>query len=146
MKITPTALHCVRRSIGVGLVAMVCGTVFSAAAQDRGEKLRRYEADRQACLSGKSSQTLDSCMKEAKAFLNERAGSNPSVSAEQLQRNALLRCDALTGDERAACVARIRGEGTVSGSVAGGGILREIVTTEVLTTEPKRPASADTVK
>ena len=85
-------------------------------------------------------------MKEAKAVFDERAGSNPTVSAEQLQRNAFLRCDALAGDERVACVARIRGEGTVSGSVAGGGILRELVTTEVMPSEPKSPASADTVK
>ena len=146
MKITPSAFHLIRRSIGVGLVAISFVTVFTAGAQDRGEKLRRYEADRQVCLSGKSSQTLDSCMKEARAIMDERAGSNPSVSAEQLQRNALLRCNAFTGDERVACVARIRGEGTMSGSVAGGGILRELVTTEVLAAEPKKPGSADTGK
>ena len=142
MKITPSTLHLIRRSIGLGLTVMVCGHVFTAAAQDHSEKLRRYEADRQACLSGKSNQTFDSCMKEAKAALNEPAGATPVVSAEQLKRNAMLRCDALAGDERTACVARIHGEGTVSGSVAGGGVLREIVTTERLPPQPQKPASA----
>ncbi|MEO7339093.1 MAG: hypothetical protein ABIV63_21160, partial [Caldimonas sp.] len=42
-----------------------------------------------------------------------------------LRRNAKDRCDALSGDERSDCVARMKGEGTTSGSVAGGGILRE---------------------
>ena len=144
MKLSSSALHLIRHSVGIGLVAIACGSAFTAEAQDRGDKLRRFEADRQACLSGKTSQTLDSCLKEAKAFLDERADANPPLSAEQLQRNALLRCDALTGDERAACVARIRGQGTVSGSVAGGGVLRELVTTAVVATEPQRPASAST--
>ncbi len=146
MKTARNTFHVVRRGIGVGLIAMACAQALTAAAQDQSEKLRRFEADRQACLSGKSSQTFDSCMKEAKAFLNARAGSNPTVSAEQLERNAVSRCDPLTGDERTACVARIRGEGTVSGSVAGGGIVREIVTPEAAASDPKRPASAVTGK
>jgi hypothetical protein len=33
----------------------------------------------------------------------------------------------LSGDERLACQARMEGMGTTSGSVAGGGVLREIV-------------------
>lgn len=141
MKIASTTRHLLRRSIGIGLVAMVCGHAVTAGAQDRSEKLRRYEADRQACLKGQTNQTTDACLKEAKALLEERPGATPSLSAEQLQRNAMARCDALTGDERTACVARIRGEGAVSGSVAGGGILREIVITE-----PVKPAPAGTAK
>ena len=142
MKITPSTLHLIRRSIGLGLTVMVCGHVFTAAAQNPSEKQRRYEADRQVCLSGKSNQTFDSCMKEAKAALKEPASAIPTVSAEQLRRNAMLRCDALTGDQRTACVGRIQGEGTVSGSVAGGGVLREIVTTERVPGEPQKPASS----
>ena len=142
MTTTSNPFHVIRRSIGFGLVAVVCGHVLSAGAQSQSEKLRRFEADRQVCLSGQSNQNFDSCMKEAKAFLDARPGSNPTVSAQQLQRNALLRCEPLTGDERAACVARMHGEGTVSGSVAGGGILREVVTTEVAASAPKLPASA----
>ena len=37
----------------------------------------------------------------------------------------------LPDEERQACEARIRGLGTTSGSVAGGGILRQLVTIEV---------------
>jgi len=38
----------------------------------------------------------------------------------------------------------MNGEGTISGSVAGGGILRELVTTEVVPSAPQKPASVDT--
>ncbi|APW44264.1 hypothetical protein RS694_18180 [Rhodoferax saidenbachensis] len=126
----------------MGLVLLACGQVFSAAAQDRNDKQRRFEADRQACLGGAFGQSYESCMREAHAVRNERPGANPSVSPEQLERNSLLRCDALTGDEHTACVARIRGAGTTSGSVAAGGILRERVTTEVVPSPPQQPASS----
>jgi hypothetical protein len=137
MKNSASALQIFRRYAGVGMVVMVCGSAFTAQAQDRNERLRRFEVDRQACLSGKSSQTFDSCMKEARAEFAEPPGSSPPVSSEQLQRNAQMRCEHLTGEYRTACLARMRGEGTVSGSVAGGGILRELVTTEVLPANPQ---------
>ena len=141
MKISTNTLHWMRRSMAIGLVAIACGHAATAAAQDRSEKLRRYEADRQACLNGQSSQTMEACLKEAKAALDERPGATPALSTAQLQSNAMARCEALAGDERTACVARIRGEGSVSGSVAGGGILREIVITE-----PVKPAPTGTGK
>jgi hypothetical protein len=142
MKTSPKTLQVLRRGVGVVMVVLVCGQVFSVAAQDRSEKQRRFEADRQACLGGKTGQTYASCMREAHAVLADPASSTAPVSAEQLQRNALARCDAQTGDEQVACIARIRGEGTVSGSVTGGGVLRELVTTEIVPTPPQKPASA----
>lgn len=146
MKPTPSASRFLRRIVGIGIVSLLCGQALSVAAQDRSEKLRRFEADRQACVSGSSGQVFESCMKEAKAVLAERPGDNPTVSADQLQRNASIRCAALTGEDHAACVARMRGEGTVSGSVAGGGVLRELVTTEVVASPPQKPASASSSK
>ena len=85
-------------------------------------------------------------MKEAKAVFVEQPDSSPPISAEQLQRNTQLRCEPLTGDDRAACMARMRGEGTVSGGVAGGGILRELITIEVVPAHPQKPASAGVTK
>ncbi len=146
MKTSANALQAFRRCIGIGMAAVLCGSVVTAQAQDRNERLRRFETDRQACHSGNTNQTFDSCMKEAKAVLEERPGSSPRVSAEQMQRNAQLRCEPLTGEARTACLARMRGEGSVSGGVAGGGVLRELITTEVLPTNPQKPASAGITK
>lgn len=146
MKITPSALHFVRRSTGFGLMAIFCGHLFAAEPQDRGEKLRRFEADRQACRSGKSGQDFATCMKEAEAVLADRGKSSPAASTAQLQSDAVARCGVFTGDEHTACLARIQGNGTVSGSVAGGGILRETVTTEIVPADAQTPASSDTKK
>ncbi len=44
----------------------------------------------------------------------------------QFERNRLARCDVHQGEDRELCLRRMRGEGTVSGSVEGGGILREL--------------------
>lgn len=142
MKTASSTLQVFHRIVGIGMVVLACGQVFSVAAQDRSEKLRRFDADRQACRSGQSGQAFEPCMQEARAVLAQRPGSSPSVSPEQLQRGSLVRCEALAGEDRAACVARMRGEGTTSGSIAAGGILRELVTTEELPSPPQAPASA----
>ena len=44
----------------------------------------------------------------------------------EFERNRLARCDRHTGEDRDYCLRRMKGEGTVSGSVEGGGILREL--------------------
>lgn len=137
MKSPTSAFQVFRRGVGVAMVVLVCGQAVGVAAQDRSEKKRRFEADRQACLLGKTGQSYQSCMREAHAVLADKPSSIAPTSAEQLQRNALARCDAQTGDDHAACVARVRGEGTVSGSVAGGGILHELVTPEVAPDSPQ---------
>jgi hypothetical protein len=137
MKIASNALQVFYRGVSIGMVTLVCGQVFSVAAQDRSEKQLRFEADRQACLSGTSGQAFEPCMKEAKAVLALRPDAKPSASPEKLQRDSTGRCEFLTGEDRVACAARMRGEGTVSGSIAGGGILRELVTTEVMPSSPQ---------
>jgi hypothetical protein len=137
MKTAKPTLQGFRRGIGVAMVVLVCGQAFSVAAQSRSEKMRRFEADRQACLLGRTGQAYQSCMREAHAVLADKPSSAAPTSAEQLERNAQARCDAQTGDDHAACVARVRGGGTVSGSVAGGGILHELVTPEVAPNPPQ---------
>ncbi|OYU43216.1 MAG: hypothetical protein CFE44_19605 [Burkholderiales bacterium PBB4] len=103
---------------------------FFAWASDSAslEKTRRYQEDRQACMRGETNQVLDACLKEAKANFNERPGSSMEFSVDQLRRNASLRCDALNGVDRDDCLARMRGEGVIRGSVSSGGIYRELVT------------------
>ena len=61
----------------------------------------------------------------------------------QFQSNAAARCDVLSGEDKAACQARMMGYGSTSGSVAGGGVLREVETVVMppgagtVTIEPK---------
>jgi hypothetical protein len=145
MPAVPSAQQSIRRCVGIAMVALLCAHVATVAAQDRGERARRFEADQRACQDGKSGQAFEPCMKEARAVQAQRLDSTPSADAEQLRRNGLMRCDALKGDDRVACDARMRGEGTVSGSVAGGGILRELITTDAPDGAPPKPAPAESV-
>ena len=113
-------LLCVSQSFAAGKDATTRATAEAQA---------RYRQDIAACDSGQSTQDLNACRLEARNVLAQsRRGTQASAPGE-LASNARLRCKAHEGDARSACEARIRGEGTTSsGSVGGGGILRETVT------------------
>ncbi len=51
------------------------------------------------------------------------------IDPEQALANALQRCAALPPFYRTDCEARVRGQGLTSGSVIGGGIVSETITT-----------------
>lgn len=60
---------------------------------------------------------------------NARGSQLTPVSDEQAQANALLRCARLPEFYKVDCEARVKGQGEVSGSVIGGGLVKETVTT-----------------
>jgi hypothetical protein len=95
----------------------------------------RYRQDRAVCDAGASPQDLATCRKEAGAALQAaRQGtlSDQGTGRDNYAGNALARCGPLPEAERADCFERMLGKGTVSGSVAGGGLLRELTTTTVI--------------
>ncbi len=59
---------------------------------------------------------------------------------EQYLRNALARCERLSGGYKQACEDRVRGGGTSTGSVEGGGIVRESEIRGDLLPLPAQPA------
>ena len=84
-----------------------------------------YQSEMNACMSGATQQARDDCTKEAR---NAHADKARGVLDTQgsLQSNAMGRCDVFqSGEDRAACQARVLGMGPVDGSVAAGGLLRE---------------------
>jgi len=94
----------------------------SASAQSR------YQQDRAACLDSSSQQDRSSCLREAGAVKAEPIrGPAARETADDRARNALQRCNNLPAEMRDPCERRVRGEGTASGSVAAGGVLRELV-------------------
>lgn len=87
-----------------------------------------YQQDRAACLDSSSQHDRGSCLREAGAVRAESTrGRTARETADDRARNALQRCSKLPGEMRDLCERRVQGEGTVSGSVAGGGVLRELV-------------------
>lgn len=88
-----------------------------------------YEQDRAACMRMDAQQDRASCLREAAAVRAE--GKNRKTlgdTPESRLQNALKRCVDLPPDNKSTCERMVRGEGTVSGSVAGGGVIRELVT------------------
>ncbi|NMM36746.1 MAG: hypothetical protein HHJ09_04420 [Glaciimonas sp.] len=113
------------------LMLLVLNTAFAAtaamAASNTSDADARYQADRAICNSGQSNQDRATCLKEAGAARQESKKGQLDSGKGTYQQNALIRCNALPADERDACQRRIEGEGTTSGSVRSGGLLRELV-------------------
>ena len=115
------------------LALLLLGSAAAQAqgAQDARQREREYQQDRQLCLSGQSNQDQATCLREAGAVRQQNTAAQSQASAEEMAANALRRCDVFNGDARQSCLARMQGQGSVQGSAAAGGILREL-------TEPVR--------
>lgn len=94
-----------------------------------------------ACTDGTTNEDRTTCLKEAGAAKLEAQRGNLTTPASAADQNALQRCDALPPADKETCRLRIMGAGTTSGSVAGGGVLREIVT--VVPSAPTAPIAPD---
>lgn len=132
--------------------ALATAATLAAAQGSPATPQERYQADRAACLSGNTNQDRATCLREAGAAMQDaRQGRlDNGAMAQTYQRNAEMRCSPLPPDERQSCLMRMHGEGATSGSVAAGGIyreLREIVPADdpnAMTAPTTRPGSAPT--
>jgi hypothetical protein len=87
-----------------------------------------YRSEMQACATGHTQQDRDTCMKEARNAAAEKNRGRLETYGMN-EQHAMARCDVhSTGEDRAACQARVMGMGSVDGSVAGGGLIREVET------------------
>ena len=124
--------------------AAFCGLgalLFAGSAFAADTPQSAYQRERAACMSGQSHQDRATCLKEAGAALVEAKRGGLTGAGP----NATQRCEALTGDEYTACVARMKGAGVVKGSVEGGGVYRELTTREVLPAGSPPPQTVTTV-
>lgn len=87
-----------------------------------------YQSELQACLSGNTQQSRADCLLEARnANAEKQRGRLESYGSHE--SHALARCEVhQVAEDKAACRARIAGMGEAEGSVAGGGLLREVET------------------
>lgn len=127
---------------------LLCGVAQAAppAPTVSGAELKaaraRYAQDAAACRSGQSTQDLATCLREAGAALAEARRGSLGSGPEPHEANRLRRCDPLPEDQRKDCIARMQGQGTTSGSVASGGIYRELVTRETGTAAAPAPGAS----
>jgi len=107
--------------------ALLCaGCLFGGSAWTQGTATQA-ERDRAACDGVQ--QDREACRREAGAARQE-AQRGGLTSGDQAEQNALARCQLLQpAADRADCEARVRGAASsTSGSVMGGGVIRETVT------------------
>ena len=119
---------------------LACLGASASAAPTTGTAGSRYQQERANCLSGETAESRSDCLREAGAARAEGARLGSGESEELYEHNARLRCQRLPDEYRRACLARMEGQGTTSGSVEGGGLLRELVTREVGTPPQTQPA------
>ena len=91
----------------------------------------RYQQDRARCAAIPGHDQRANCLSEASTRYARSLPPVPGEATALLEANAFKRCEPLPEPDRRDCVARMKGEGTTSGSVATGGIYRELVTREV---------------
>ncbi|MGQ3003189.1 MAG: hypothetical protein ACT6UH_23160 [Hydrogenophaga sp.] len=120
---------------------VVCLPAAWAAGPDKAAIEAAYQRDRAACQALSPTQDRTSCLRDAGAHRAQalKSGIRGGSSAQDLERNALQRCQRHTGEQRTICERMARGEGSVSGSVQGGGTIRELVTQETLPVPPPPP-------
>jgi hypothetical protein len=115
--------------LSFGLALTASGALFAADRLVLTDAKAVYERDRAACMSGATGgQDRATCLKEAGAALQESKRGGLNDGQTQFEQNRVLRCDNQPPQDRPDCLRRMSGEGTTSGSVQGGGVLRELVT------------------
>ena len=102
----------------------------------------QYQRDAAACANVAQGSDPAACLREAGAVRDSKGVGRADPDPGRLARNALKRCEPLPERERAECLARTQGNGSTSGSVASGGVLRELVTPEAAV--PITPPAAGT--
>ena len=128
---TPARLFARLFGLSLAAAALLCAPFVSAEQGGATGAQQRYEQERARCQSGQSGQDLRTCLREAGAALQAARQGQLDDHNARYMRNALERCKPLPPDEAKDCRDRIAGQGTVSGSVKGGGLYREKVTVEV---------------
>jgi hypothetical protein len=139
---TQPSLRARRTALTLCLIAAaLAGTPTLAATQAKPADIQaRYLRDSALCMSAKYKGDRDECLSEASTARSMALPSPVDVDPGRYARNALKRCEPLPESDRRDCVARMQGQGTTTGTVAGGGIYRELVTRE---TEAAVPTPAE---
>jgi hypothetical protein len=123
------------------LATVNAGTVSGPSAPPAA--LALHQLQQAACAKMPSATERTACTRRADGQLAEalRAQTEARENAAALIANALQRCQAHAPPEREACERMARGEGSASGSVEGGGTIKEL-STRTVGPVPEAPASA----
>ena len=87
-----------------------------------------YQQERAWCMANTSGEEQATCLKNSGAAQAEKRRGTLDNNGGNFDANAMQRCNVLTGEDRAACQARVAGLGSASGSVQGGGVMKQVET------------------
>ena len=120
--------YSIERMLILFAIAAMLATILAQAAEPArpGELGKIYQQERAVC---QGVEDKAACIREAGAALQEARGGKLADANTSFESNRIARCSYLKGDDKEYCVRRMNGEGTTSGSVQGGGILRELTVT-----------------
>jgi hypothetical protein len=100
-----------------------------AHAESTTEAQSTYQKEKADCMNGQTSESKKTCLREAAAALNDAKTGRLTKNNNNFEANATARCQVFkNADDRDLCERRQR-EGSVSGSVSGGGEIRELTVT-----------------
>jgi hypothetical protein len=113
------------------IAAALCsaGAAFAADPPSADSAKAQYDAERARCMSGTTGQDQASCLRSAGAAYESIKQNKLHDPNTAYRDNAMTRCRALPASDQADCMSRVDGEGMKSGSVKGGGDIKETVTT-----------------
>ena len=143
-----TAAHTTTRlALGLALGAMF--GLASAQVNVKGDTgmdtSGNYQQERAWCLANTAGEAQVDCLKGSGNALAEKRRGTLDNNGGTFRANAMERCDVFTGEELAACKVRVMGYTGISGSVEGGGIIKQSETVVVpsgqnsVIVEPKTP-------
>ena len=130
-RLTPRTLPIVGLCFAAAVSLLAQSAAVAADNAATASAKARLQQDRVVCSRIRDQGERDECLSEASTRFAGTQPSHPDENPAQLTRNALKRCEPLREPDRQDCVLRTQGQGTTTGSVAGGGIYRELVTVEV---------------
>ncbi len=127
-----------RATLAAAAFLLVAGTAFAQARPgvprtpgiDHSGSTRH---EMMSCKEGRTPQARATCLTEARnAAADRRHGDLMEAGHEDYMANRLKRCDVFNAaDDKAACLARVKGMGEMEGNVSQGGVIREVETIKV---------------
>ena len=131
------------RSIAACAAAAAALWSLSTLAYSEGAPAKAARSDQSTsdeCASALATQDTQMCQREvARARAAGKRGQLVTPDADTMLANQLARCDRHPAESRATCVRMVRGEGTRSGTVAEGGVLKSL--TEIVPGTSEQPSA-----
>lgn len=127
------------RCLGVSaLFAVTLATAQVGVVGDTGiDSSGNYQQERGWCMVNTMGEDRVTCLKNSAAAQAEKRRGTLDNKGGDFNANAMRRCDVFAGEDRAACHARVQGYGSGSGSVQGGGIIKQVETV----VQPESPST-----